>query len=99
LACIGWLIFRSDGLVHSYELFKLIVANWQIDELTIEYTVKFLVLFSGLFIHEIIEEIKNKRYAISYLPKILQYSLYTLIAVSMAMFGQFGVKKFIYFQF
>ncbi|MDA7712507.1 hypothetical protein N8818_00030 [Candidatus Pelagibacter sp.] len=99
LACIGWLVFRSEGLTHSYDLFKLIITNWTIDELTINYIVKFLILFSGLFVHEIIEEIKNKRYAISYLPKILQYSLYTLIVVSMIMFGQFGVKKFIYFQF
>ena len=99
LACIGWLVFRSEGLTHSYDLFKLIITNWTIDELTISYIVKFLILFSGLFVHEIIEEVKNKRYAISYLPKILQYSLYTLIVVSMIMFGQFGVKKFIYFQF
>lgn len=99
LACIGWLIFRSEGLAHSYDLLKILFINWEINQLTIQYFFKFLILFIGLFIHEIIEEIKNKRYAISFLPKIFQYSIYTIIVISMFMFGQFGVKKFIYFQF
>ena len=59
----------------------------------------FLILSSLLFVHEIVEEIKNKRYAILHAPKYIQYLIYTCMVVGMFLFGQFGERKFIYFQF
>jgi len=100
LACIGWLIFRSEGLGHSWILFKSIFTNWSItDESIPMYLKQFLTLSILLFIHEIIEEIKNKRYAMLHAPKLFQYFLYICIMISMVLFGQFGERKFIYFQF
>ena len=49
--------------------------------------------------NEIVEEIKNKRYAILYASKYIQYFIYTCMILAMMLFGQFGTRKFIYFQF
>ena len=99
LACIGWLIFRSEDLLHSWTLIKSIFSPWEFDDNFYSYLKQFSILVLALFVHEIIEEIKNKRYAIFYLPKLLQYFIYTFITIIMLLFGQFGAKKFIYFQF
>ena len=100
LACIGWLIFRSEGLGHSWVLFKSIFANWSTsNESIMIYLKQFLTLSFLLFMHEVVEEIKNKRYAILYAPKYFQYFLYICMFILMILFGQFGERKFIYFQF
>jgi len=100
LACLGWLIFRSEGLSHSWVLFRSIFVNWSVSNESIAiYLKQFLTLSSLLFAHEIVEEIKNKRYAMLYAPKYLQYFLYICMLILMILFGQFGERKFIYFQF
>ena len=100
LACVGWLIFRSEGLVHSYDLFLSIFSSWNLDDPNnLIYLKQFFALAILLFFHEIVEEKKNKRYAILYAPKYLQYILYTFAIILMILFGQFAERKFIYFQF
>ena len=49
--------------------------------------------------HEIIEEWKGNRMVITLAPKYIQYVIYSALLVAMALFGQFGERKFIYFQF
>jgi len=100
LVCIGWLIFRSESLGHSFILIKSVFTDWTIsNDLVLVYLKQFSILISLLFAHEIVEEIKNKRYAILYASKYIQYFLYTCMIIAMILFGQFGERKFIYFQF
>jgi|TARA_B100001964_G_C14249334_1_gene609079 D-alanyl-lipoteichoic acid acyltransferase DltB (MBOAT superfamily) len=100
LVCVGWLIFRSESLTQSLLLIKNILTDWSLsNELIPIYLKQFLILSSLLFVHEIVEEIKNKRYAILHAPKYIQYLIYTCMVVGMFLFGQFGERKFIYFQF
>ena len=100
LACVGWLIFRSEGLVHFYDLFLSIFSSWNLDDPNnLIYLKQFFALAILLFFHEIVEEKKNERYAILYAPKYLQYILYTFAIILMILFGQFAERKFIYFQF
>ena len=100
LVCVGWLIFRSEGLVHFYDLFLSIFSSWNLDDPNnLIYLKQFFALAILLFFHEIVEEKKNKRYAILYAPKYLQYILYTFAIILMILFGQFAERKFIYFQF
>ena len=49
--------------------------------------------------NNIVEEIKNNRYAILNASKYIQYCIYTFMIIIMMVYGQFGEKKFIYFQF
>jgi D-alanyl-lipoteichoic acid acyltransferase DltB (MBOAT superfamily) len=100
LVCVGWLIFRSESLVQSLILIKSIFTDWNLsNDLIPIYLKQFLALSSLLFAHEIVEEIKNKRYAIMNSSKYIQYFLYTCMFIAMILFGQFGERKFIYFQF
>ena len=100
LVCIGWLIFRSENLSQSIMLIKSLFMGWSVsNELVFSYLKQFLILSCLLFSHEIVEEIKNKRYAILNAPNYIQYLLYTCMIIVMILFGQFGVRKFIYFQF
>ena len=100
LVCVGWLIFRSENLSQSLILIKSIFTDWSLsNDLILVYLKQFLVLSCLLFSHEIVEEIKNKRYAILYASKYIQYFIYTCMILAMMLFGQFGERKFIYFQF
>jgi D-alanyl-lipoteichoic acid acyltransferase DltB (MBOAT superfamily) len=100
LVCVGWLIFRSESLVQSLILIKSIFTDWNLsNDLIPIYLKQFLALSTLLFAHEIVEEIKNKRYAIMNSSKYIQYFLYTCMFIAMILFGQFGERKFIYFQF
>ena len=100
LVCGGWLIFRSENLSQSLILIKSIFTDWSLsNDLILVYLKQFLVLSCLLFSHEIVEEVKNKRYAILYASKYIQYFIYTCMILAMMLFGQFGARKFIYFQF
>jgi alginate O-acetyltransferase complex protein AlgI len=100
IACIGWLIFRSDSFSQSWEFFTQLFTNWDIyDPYFIDSIKKFSLLAGVLIIYEAISEIKNEKYIILLAPKYIQHLIYTCIFVLMILFGQFGEKKFIYFQF
>ena len=100
LVSVGWLIFRSDTLYQSLIFFRSIFTDWSLsNELILVYLKQFIVLSILLFAHEIVEEIKNNRYAILNASKYVQYCIYTFMIIIMMLYGQFGEKKFIYFQF
>ena len=81
-------------------LINSIFTDWTLSNNLIQVYIKqFLTLSCLLFAHEIVEEIKNKRYAMLYASKYIQYFIYTCMIIVMILFGQFGERKFIYFQF
>lgn len=100
LVCIGWLIFRASSLDQFWGLCTGIFSSWSLSEPHfVKELGKFAILVAPLVVHEIIAEWKDERKAISLAPKMLQPAIYTVLFVLMIVFGQFGEKKFIYFQF
>ena len=100
LVCVGWLIFRSSSLEQFLILFNSIFTNFSLsNDLILIYLTQFFLLTLPLVVHEIVEEKNNNRYAILYSQKYVQYAIYALMFLIMFLFGQFGEKKFIYFQF
>ncbi len=100
LVCVGWLIFRTSSMGQFWDFFQGFFSSWSLtDPHFLTESGKFIFLILPLLIHEIIAELKNQNNAILMAPKFLQYPIYVLIVVLMMVFGQFGEKKFIYFQF
>ena len=100
LVCVGWLIFRSSSLEQFLILFNSIFTNFSLsNDLIHIYLTQFFLLTLPLVVHEIVEEKNNNRYAILYSQKYVQYAIYSIMFLIMFLFGQFGEKKFIYFQF
>lgn len=100
IVCFGWLIFRASSFEQFWGLFTGIFSPWSFAEprFVTELT-KFALLVSPLVIHEIVAEWRDEAKAICLAPRVLRPAFYTVTLLLMIVFGQFGEKKFIYFQF
>ena len=100
LVCVGWLIFRSSSLEQSWDLFLGLFSGWNVEDETFVHALRSLVFLTlPLLVHELWAEKKDRKYVIMLAPTPVQIALYSMIIGSMIVFGQFGEKKFIYFQF
>ncbi len=74
--------------------------NWgSLDADFIQLSLKLTVLTSFVLFHELFEEIKNNRLVIMLSPRYVRYFCYVAMGSLMMVFGHFGERKFIYFQF
>lgn len=100
IACYGWLIFRSTSLQQVWSMTHDLFFNWgSLDADFIQLSLKLTVLTSFVLFHELFEEIKNNRLVIMLSPRYVRYFCYVAMGSLMMVFGHFGERKFIYFQF
>ena len=101
IACVGWLIFRSNTMEQAWKMFKSIFVNISFTQFNDLKTsiISFLAFTSILITIQIFQDWKNDTLVVFKLPPALRYAYYSLLGVLILMFGNFEERPFIYFQF
>ncbi len=102
LACVGWLIFRSSSISQVSEMFYSMVFNFNasvsVDELAAGAG-KFVALVFILIVIQIWQNIKNDTDVVLKWPWFVKYAFVIILCGLTVLFGDFGGRSFIYFQF
>jgi alginate O-acetyltransferase complex protein AlgI len=101
LVCIGWLIFRTGSLGQAGEMLQSVVFNFNLSQaISLKEAIIKLLAFTGiLIIIQIFQDWKKNTLVILKLPPLLRYAFYSFLGCLILIFGNFGEKPFIYFQF
>tara|TARA_B110000495_G_C22527703_1_gene321203 strand:- start:56 stop:526 length:471 start_codon:yes stop_codon:yes gene_type:complete len=101
IACVGWLIFRSNTMEQAWEMFKSIFLNISLTQFNDLKTsiISFLAFTSLLITIQIFQDWKNDTLVVFKLPPALRYAYYSLLGVLILTSGNFEERPFIYFQF
>ncbi len=102
ITCFGWLIFRADGLSGFTNMTRALFSSFLSHAPTVPYSyyLKQIIFYTALLlIVQLYKLYKKDMYAPLHLPSWLRWPLYMLVLFSILLFGEFGVKQFIYFQF
>ena len=99
LTCLGWLIFRSSGMPQAADLLRNIVFNFSWSSDAQYYFLKLCVMIAPLLAMQVAEKIKNDQLIILKWPVLPRWAFFLLMYYLITMFGEFGGKEFIYFQF
>ena len=99
--CLGWLIFRSKSVEQLFNFVKklFINTNYHLTGETIYY-IKIILFYSSLvMIIQYIQKRTNNTFFIHRYPSIVQVSFYSVLLFIILVWGSFGSREFIYFQF
>jgi alginate O-acetyltransferase complex protein AlgI len=101
IACGGWLVFRAPTLAQAGEMFNAILFNFQLNpELGLASTATSLIAFSGvLIVVQVLQDWKNDTFVMLKTPILVRSSFFVLLGCLILLFGKFGNRPFIYFQF
>ena len=101
VACVGWLVFRAPTLGQAIEMLGSVFTNFSLaPELALGDTALRLIAFSGLlFVIQVFQDLKKETFVVLRLPLPLRMAVFVLLGVLVMMFGDFGDRPFIYFQF
>jgi alginate O-acetyltransferase complex protein AlgI len=101
ITCLGWLIFRSRSVEQLVNFTKklFINVNYHITSEAIYYF-KIILFYSSLvLIIQYIQKKSNNTFFIYRYSKLVQVSFYVLLLFIIMVWGSFGSREFIYFQF
>lgn len=101
IASVGWLIFRAPTLGQSWDMFLSLFTNFQLDTALLPQYIGIQVFFliSILVPVQILQERKNNALIVLTWPTYVRYPFMALLFILIIVFGDFGGKPFIYFQF
>jgi alginate O-acetyltransferase complex protein AlgI len=103
LVCISWIFFRAQSLKDAiYILSHLFSRNAEISIVDSFTFFDYILAFMGIAIVLIIDVLKQKgsvRESLAVQPFWIRWSLYYSLSLVILIFGEFGMKQFIYFQF
>ena len=101
VAALGWLIFRAPTLGQGYDMFLSLIFNFGslFDTDHIDSLEKLFIFSAVLWIVQIFQEKKDDTFVVLTLPLFPRYIVLVGLFMLTAMFGDFGEKPFIYFQF
>jgi len=101
ITCFGWLIFRSKSVEQLVNFTKklFVDTNYHLTGQNI-YFLKLLVFYSSLvLIVQYIQRRTKETFFIYRYPRLVQVSFYVLLLFFVLVWGSFGSREFIYFQF
>ena len=101
IACMGWLIFRSDSISQFSEMAQSIVFNFSLnlDTIFLEKCISFLAFTFILIIVQIFQDKNNDTMVVLRMHWMPRSAFMILLACLTILFGDFSDKPFIYFQF
>ncbi len=100
LTCLGWLFFRARSIEQVRDLLVSLTTNMPGHSSGIAHRCWQVAFFAGFFV--VIQILQKKRgdlCAILRLPFILKWGVILLMFYLIVIWGNFGGKEFIYFQF
>jgi alginate O-acetyltransferase complex protein AlgI len=101
VTCLGWLIFRADSLEQLINFTKslFIHVNYAITGEVIYYLKVIFFYSSMVMIIQYIQRRTNNAFFIYQLPRYAQVAFYIALLFVILVWGSFGSREFIYFQF
>jgi alginate O-acetyltransferase complex protein AlgI len=101
MVCFGWLIFRATSLDQVCEMFLSIFlhSNDIFSSSFLDQVFAFILLILILLIIQIFQDWKNDTFVVLKCPLFVQYAFMVFLSVLILVFGDFGERPFIYFQF
>ena len=101
IACVGWLIFRAPTLGQSLDMFLSLFTNFKLDLSLLPQYIGIQVFFLVLILVtvQIFQERKNDALVVLTWPAYIRYPFMALLFILIIVFGDFGGRPFIYFQF
>jgi D-alanyl-lipoteichoic acid acyltransferase DltB (MBOAT superfamily) len=100
LICIGWLLFRAQSMAQAFNMFRAIVFNLSLDPQAIKYYILYILFIVWfLLLVQITQWKKNKIPVVREWPIQVKFYMYLLMFYLMVIWGHYGAKEFIYFQF
>jgi len=101
LACVGWLIFRASSLDQAGDMFLSLFTNFQLlPHLDLAATAVKIAAFTAILIFvQVFQELKNDTFAVLKWPMPVRSAFIVFIGTLILVFGDFGDRPFIYFQF
>ena len=101
LACIGWLIFRASSLEQAGEMFLSLFINFQLlPHLDLAATAMRIAAFAAILILvQVFQDLKNDTFVVLKWPMPVRSAFIVFIGTLILVFGDFGNRPFIYFQF
>jgi alginate O-acetyltransferase complex protein AlgI len=103
LVLFGWIFFRANNLFDALYIIKNIFTdtNWHQYAVGLNQTEFIIAVLSILFMEciHMMQRHRRMRQFLNNKPKILRWSVYLILLLSIIMFGVFTKQEFIYFQF
>lgn len=103
LIAIGWIFFRANNIHRAWIMIKALGRGFDLKTaISIINTPVFQVsaLVTVLLIAvQLLQYIKNDRWAVMNLPALIRAPVYTIGALLFMYVGEYGGKSFVYFQF
>jgi len=101
LACGGWLIFRASSMEQAGDMFLSLFQNFQLDpQLDLAATALKIVLFSAVLIFvQVFQDLKDDTFIVLKWPLPVRFAFFAFVGTLTVVFGDFGDRPFIYFQF
>lgn len=100
ITCIGWLIFRANSISQLYDSLHSIMFNFSPASNRLFYLFASIVFYSSfLVVVQIVQYKRKSLVAIPNLQGLFPWVFYLIMFYLLAIFGEYGGKQFIYFQF
>ena len=109
LTCAGWLLFRATSVKQIVQFVKAIIGDWnkalglslRIDPAIVTPVLMHIFLASAalLLLVQLLQYWKKDSYIVFRLPTPARAVVYASFLLAFLVFGEFGGKPFIYFQF
>ena len=101
ITCGGWVFFRAKDLDQSVDMFKGVFTNIDIGNMAslVDDLTKFMSLAIILVTVQVFQERSGDTLVALRMPAIFRYGLLLLIVALILVYGKFGNRPFIYFQF
>ncbi|MBI4180093.1 MBOAT family protein [bacterium] len=101
LVCLGWLIFRVQSLAQLGDMIHSLLFHFQfLPNIGLKAKLLDIIFYSWLLVLIQLLSLKaDDTMAVTRWPTPVRWFLYTLIFCLTAVWGEFGARQFIYFQF
>jgi D-alanyl-lipoteichoic acid acyltransferase DltB (MBOAT superfamily) len=100
LVCFGWLFFRAESFTQITAMMQSVIFSFDYSWPTIKPYVIYLSFFIWfLLVIQVLQRYKNNLTILRRFSRPLRFSLYILMFYLIVIWGAFGTKEFIYFQF
>ncbi len=103
LVLFGWIFFRANNLFDALYIIKNIFTDTNRHQYTVGLNqTEFIIAVLSILFMECIHMMQRHRRMRQFLnnkPKVLRWSVYLILLLSIIMFGVFTKQEFIYFQF
>jgi D-alanyl-lipoteichoic acid acyltransferase DltB (MBOAT superfamily) len=101
IVCGGWLVFRAPTLGQAMDMFNGVFTNFSVASNPQFYGsfLEVLAYSSVLIIVQLFQERHDETLIVLAWPSYVRYAFFALLGSLIVVFGDFGGRPFIYFQF